>query len=151
VTITKKSDPRSRNSLDKPTKYVILLPLTLSPSLPCTVKSVQRVGRSGDGRRGKTLRADEQHQQEFKFSEEGKIFPITLPPLALLLLSRVCMESAAANGREPKSCLGHVFNFKIGHFPVMKEVHGANARPYLKLKIWPGFCPASLRLSLVWT
>ena len=24
--------------------------------------------------------------------------------------------SAKANGREPKSCLGRVFNFKLGHF-----------------------------------
>jgi len=24
--------------------------------------------------------------------------------------------SAKANGREPKSCLGRVFNFKVGHF-----------------------------------
>jgi len=24
--------------------------------------------------------------------------------------------SAEANGREPKSCLGRVFNFKLGHF-----------------------------------
>ena len=24
--------------------------------------------------------------------------------------------SAKANGREPKSCLGQVFNFKLGHF-----------------------------------
>jgi hypothetical protein len=30
--------------------------------------------------------------------------------------NRECPWSAKANGREPKSCLGRVFNFNLGHF-----------------------------------
>jgi hypothetical protein len=47
----------------------------------------------------------------------------------------------------PKSCLGQVFNFKLDSFADMNELYGANAKPYLKLKLGPRFCPASLSLS----
>ncbi len=46
--------------------------------------------------------------------------------------------SAKANGRELKGCLGRVFHFKLGCTVLLKEVHGANARPYLVLKTRPG-------------
>jgi hypothetical protein len=36
-----------------------------------------------------------------------------------------------------------------GSFALLKELHGANARPNLKLKTRPSFCPASLSLSMV--
>jgi hypothetical protein len=48
--------------------------------------------------------------------------------------------------REPK--LGQVFNFKLASFAIMKEMHGAIVCPYLKLKTWPGFCPAGLTWSV---
>jgi hypothetical protein len=44
-----------------------------------------------------------------------------------------------ANGREPKSCLGRVFNFKLG------LIH---ARLSLELKTRPRFRPVSLSLSM---
>jgi hypothetical protein len=47
--------------------------------------------------------------------------------------------SAKANGREPKSCLGRVFNFKLDSFADTKDACG-----YLKLKTRPRFCPVSI-------
>ncbi len=35
----------------------------------------------------------------------------------------VITGSAKANGREPKSCLGWVFNFKLGHFAMYAIAH----------------------------
>ncbi len=32
-------------------------------------------------------------------------------------------ESTNANGREPKSCLGRVFNFKLGCFVMCMQLH----------------------------
>jgi hypothetical protein len=52
--------------------------------------------------------------------------------------------SAKANGRETNSWLGRVLHFKSASFSVMKEVHGTNARPYLRVKTRPRFCPDSL-------
>ncbi len=46
-----------------------------------------------------------------------------------------------ANGREPKSCAGLVFNFKIDCF---NPEHGQNCvdtRPRPELKTLPRFCP----------
>jgi hypothetical protein len=40
-------------------------------------------------------------------------------------------------------------HFKLGRFSVMKEVHGANVCPNLKLKIGPKYFPASLSLSMI--
>jgi hypothetical protein len=54
-----------------------------------------------------------------------------------------------ANRREPKSCFGRVFNFKLDRFGVVQNVHGMPACAYLKLKTWPRFCPVSLSLSMV--
>ncbi len=51
-----------------------------------------------------------------------------------------------ANEGKPKSCLGQVFHFKLGSFALLAELHGADARPYIKLKTRPRFCPASLSL-----
>ncbi len=41
---------------------------------------------------------------------------------------------AKANGREPKSCLGQVFRFKLVRFAVVKEVRNVNMHQCLKLK-----------------
>ncbi len=40
------------------------------------------------------------------------------------------------NGREPKSCLGRVLNFKLGGFVGMLLLHVLHKRPHLELKIW---------------
>jgi hypothetical protein len=37
-------------------------------------------------------------------------------------------------GRQPKSCLGRVFHFKLASFVVMNKVNDTNERPCLKLK-----------------
>ncbi len=34
----------------------------------------------------------------------------------IVKIAIIAMGSAKANGREPKSCLGRVFNFKLGPF-----------------------------------
>ena len=45
--------------------------------------------------------------------------------------------SAITNGKEPKSCLGRVFNFKLGSFTDnAKIVEHAN---YSKKSVWQGF------------
>jgi hypothetical protein len=54
------------------------------------------------------------------------------------------MGSPKASGKEPKIGLGRVFHFKEGSFAELKDVHDANTRPFLKLKAWPRFFPASL-------
>ncbi len=51
--------------------------------------------------------------------------------------------SVKANGREPKSCLGQVFNYKLGCFDGMHILICADARPHLELKTRPRFCPVS--------
>ncbi len=48
-----------------------------------------------------------------------------------------------SNGREPESCLGWVFNFKLGCFNLQQRKCTACTRPYLKLKNQARFCPVS--------
>ncbi len=47
--------------------------------------------------------------------------------------------SAKANGREPKSGLGHVFNFKLDRFAMRAIAWRILSRPSLLLKLSPGF------------
>ncbi len=56
--------------------------------------------------------------------------------------------SAITNGREPRSCLGRVFNFKLGCSVSEKCNCTACTRPLLELKIQPRFCPVSWSLSM---
>ncbi len=56
--------------------------------------------------------------------------------------------SAKANGRERKSCLGRVFNFKLGCFVMCTITWLIQARPSLELKTWPRFPPVSISLSM---
>ncbi len=56
--------------------------------------------------------------------------------------------SAKANGREPKSCLGRVFNFKFGCFVMCTVACPIQARPSLELKTRPRFRPVSLSLTM---
>ncbi len=60
----------------------------------------------------------------------------------------VSQGSSKAHGREPKSCLGRVFNIKLGHFAVYALAQHIQVRPSLELKTWPRFCPVSLSLSM---
>ncbi len=48
----------------------------------------------------------------------------------------VGLGSEKDNGREPKSCLGRVFNSKLGHFVVMHTLLGTYAGLDLELKTW---------------
>jgi hypothetical protein len=57
-------------------------------------------------------------------------------------------ESAKANGREPKSCLGRAFNFKLARFVMHRIPRHIQARPSLELKIKPRFRPVSSSLSM---
>ncbi len=52
--------------------------------------------------------------------------------------------SVKANGSEPKSCLGRVFNFKLGHFVMCTKAWPIQAGPSPELKTWPRFRPVSL-------
>ncbi len=51
-------------------------------------------------------------------------------------------------GREPKSCLGQFFNFKLGHYVIRAIAWHIQACPTLELKTRPRFCPVSLSLSM---
>jgi hypothetical protein len=46
----------------------------------------------------------------------------------------VDVGSAKANGREPKSCLGRVFNFKLGCFVICTIAWPIQAPPSLEFK-----------------
>ncbi len=51
--------------------------------------------------------------------------------------------SVKGNGREPKTCLGRVFNYKLGCFNnVLVFIH-VDVRPRLLLKTLPRFSPVS--------
>jgi hypothetical protein len=74
-------------------------------------------------------------------------------PLAFVLPGKVCCKlkpgSVKANRREPKSCLGWVFNFKLGCFVICTTAWPLQARPSLELKTRPRLCPVSLSLSML--
>ncbi len=57
--------------------------------------------------------------------------------------------SVKANGSETKSCLGRVFNFKLGHFVMCTKAWPIQAGPSLELKTQPRFRPVSLSLSML--
>ncbi len=56
--------------------------------------------------------------------------------------------SVKANRRVPKSCLGQVFNFKLGHSDSMYELNCADALSHLELKTLPRFSPDSYKFSM---
>ncbi len=62
---------------------------------------------------------------------------------------KVCLGSVKANGREPKSSLGWVFNFKLGHFVMHTMARHIQARLSIELKTQPRFCSVSLSLTMV--
>jgi len=55
--------------------------------------------------------------------------------------------STKANGREPKSCLYRVFNYKLGCFDKLHKKCIAWKCPLLELKTRPKFSPDDLSLS----
>jgi hypothetical protein len=55
---------------------------------------------------------------------------------------------AITNGRELRSCLGVVFNSKLGHIANLCSKCRVCMQPLLKLKTWPRACPVSLSLSM---
>jgi hypothetical protein len=55
-----------------------------------------------------------------------------------------------ANRREPKSGLGQVFNFKLGHFVMKAIAQYIQTLSRLELKTWPKFCPFSLSLFMAY-
>ncbi len=72
------------------------------------------------------------------------------PNIQMFIISySVCPGSVISNGREPRSCLCQVFNFRLGSF-VSKQCYWITcARPHLELKTWPRFCPVSRSLFMV--
>jgi hypothetical protein len=53
------------------------------------------------------------------------------------------MGSAISIGREPKSCLGRVFNSKLGRIATLGSKCMVSMQPLLKLKTRPRACPVS--------
>jgi hypothetical protein len=56
--------------------------------------------------------------------------------------------STKAYRREPRSCMGWVFNFKLGCLCMSAIAWHIQAPPHLKLKTRPRFCNVSLSLSM---
>jgi hypothetical protein len=56
--------------------------------------------------------------------------------------------SEKANGKETKSCLGPVFNFKLGCFVMCTIAWPIQARHSLELKTQLRYCPVHLSLSM---
>ncbi len=57
--------------------------------------------------------------------------------------SLLATGSAISNGRVPKSCLGRVFNFKLGRVATMLGNCISSVQPLLELKTWPKVHPVS--------
>ncbi len=57
-------------------------------------------------------------------------------------------RSIKSNGREPKSCLGRVFNFKLGRFAMLAVAWRMQAHPCLELKTRPRFHPLSFKFGI---
>ncbi len=51
--------------------------------------------------------------------------------------------STISNGREPRSCLGRVFNFKLCLFALLQNKSTAHVQPLLELKTRPRLSPVS--------
>ncbi len=64
-------------------------------------------------------------------------------------MTEIKAGSTKANGREPKSCLGQVFIFKLGCFDMCTIAWPIQVWPSLQWKTRPGFRPVSLRFSMI--
>jgi hypothetical protein len=58
------------------------------------------------------------------------------------------LRGAKANGREPKSCMGGVFHFKLGCLDMCTIAWPVQVQTSLEWKTRPKFCPVSLSLSM---
>ncbi len=58
-------------------------------------------------------------------------------------------QGAITNGKEPRSCLGQVFNCKLGSFTDETKNVAACKWPLWKLQTRPRFCPLSWSLSML--
>ncbi len=65
-----------------------------------------------------------------------------------IYISCASSGSAKANGREPETCLGRVFNYKLGCFNDVHVLIYVYACPYLQLKTRPRLSPVSYSLSM---
>jgi hypothetical protein len=74
---------------------------------------------------------------------KGIILVNSFLPLSLSLVFWAQLGSAITNGREPRSCLGRVFNCKLGSFADNTKNIAACKWPLLKLKSQLRFCPVS--------
>jgi hypothetical protein len=57
--------------------------------------------------------------------------------------SKADSGNAITNGREPRSCLGRVFNSKLGYIATLGSKCMLFMQPLLKLKTRPKDCPVS--------
>ncbi len=69
-------------------------------------------------------------------------------PLIFKPLVKPWVGSAISKGREPRSCLGWVFNFKLGRFTWKHHKCAACKWPLLKLKPRPRFRPVSRSFAM---
>ncbi len=74
--------------------------------------------------------------------------PFTVRTFCQCIIPRPQSGSAIYNGREPRSCLGRVFNIKLGSFDSKQLICMSQTQPLLELKTRPRFCPASWSLSM---
>jgi hypothetical protein len=78
----------------------------------------------------------------FEYSMQHHYWPLTQQRLG------VWEKSILVKGREPRSCFGWVFNFKLGHIALLHHKCTAHIQPLLELKTRPRFCPVSLSLPI---
>ncbi len=75
---------------------------------------------------------------------------VALPALASMGgATLIGSGSTKAKWREPKSCLGRVFNFELGCFVMYAIARHIQARPSLELKTRPRFHPVTRSLSTI--
>ncbi len=65
------------------------------------------------------------------------------------VLQKLLPGSAISNGREPRSCLGRVFSFKLDTFTSKHHKCAACKWALLKLKTLARFCPVGWSLSIL--
>jgi hypothetical protein len=71
------------------------------------------------------------------------ILPSLVFPVSYYEVLYARAGSAITNGREPRSCLGRVFNSKLGHSATLENKCMVGMQPLLKLKTRPKARPVS--------
>jgi hypothetical protein len=72
---------------------------------------------------------------------------LVLVQISESIYSSIHSESTIFNGREPKGCLGRVYNNKLGSFASREHTCMAHMQPFLELKT---FGPGFVLLTEVW-